>query len=125
VTPTPSCRVAVVEDSEDLRSLIATLLELEEDFELVGEAADGEEALAVIAAVNPDLLLLDMALPGMDGLEVLEHLGGNDAPRVVVYSGYSAPELVQSARDLGAVDYVVKGGPPDELIARLRAACAA
>ena len=120
---TVSCRVAVVEDSEDLRALLATLLELEDDFELVGEAADGEEALAVVEAVQPDLVLLDMALPGIDGLEVLERLRGRHAPRVVVYSGYSAPELVQNARDLGAVDYVVKGGPPDELIARLRAAC--
>ena len=115
-------RVVVADDSDSLRLLLRTMLELEPGFEVAGEAADGVEAIEIVLRVEPDLLLLDLAMPRADGLQVLEQLRGRlPGLRIVVYSGYTSPELERAARDLGAVDYVPKGRAPDELIRALAA----
>ena len=98
------------------------MLELEPGFEVAGEAADGVEAIETVLRVEPDLLLLDLAMPRADGLQVLEQLRGRlPRLRIVVYSGYTSSELERAARDLGADDYVAKGRAPDELIRALTA----
>ncbi len=104
--------------------LLRTLLELETDFVVAGEAADGHAALRLVETESPDLLILDLAMPGIDGLQVLERLGHVDGTtRVLVYSGFASREAEQTARALGALDYVVKGIDPALLIERVRALC--
>jgi DNA-binding NarL/FixJ family response regulator len=116
-------RVVIGDDNDSVRLLLRTLLELEHDFAVVGEADDGAAIVSLVASCEPDLLVLDLAMPRLDGLEVLQRLRGEQpALRIAVYSGHSAPEVQQAARDLGAHEFIVKGTPPDELLRALRRA---
>src|SRR5215213_10000851 len=95
-------RVVIGDDNDNVRLLLRTLLELEHDFAVVGEADDGAALVALVASCDADLLVLDLAMPHLDGLEVLERLRAErPGLRVAVYSGHSAPEVQQAARDLG------------------------
>ena len=116
----PPRRVVVADDSPSLRTLLTTLLSLEPGFEVAGVAADGAEAVEIVLRVRPDLLLLDLAMPRVDGLQVIEQLK-DQLPelRIVVFSGYTSSELEQAARDRGAAAYVRKGRPPEDLIEAL------
>ena len=118
-------RVAVVDDNDAVRLLLRTLIELESDLVVAGEAADGHGAIELVRAEEPEVVVLDLAMPGTDGLEVLLALrNGDGRPRVLVYSGFASPDVERAARELGAVDFLVKGVHPQLLIERLRAACA-
>lgn len=86
-------------------------------FEVVGQAADGVEALAVVAAVRPHVLLLDLAMPRMDGLQVLMRLRETEPDvTVVVLSGFSARDVADQALGLGARAYVEKGAALTTLV---------
>lgn len=102
-------RLVVVDDEPGLRRLLILLLERDGRFEVVGEAADGEEALAAVDRSDPDLLLLDLGLPGLDGLEVLQRLGGRQRPTTVVLTGFADDATLEQARNLGASAALVKG----------------
>ena len=103
-------RTAVVDDADDLRMLVRIQLELDGRFLVVGEASDGVEALDVIGKERPDLVVLDLAMPVMDGLEVLRelHTRGWERP-VVVFSGFGSQAMIDQALALGAADYIKKG----------------
>lgn len=117
-------RIAIADDNDGVRVLLRALLELESDFVVAGEAADGQAALRLVENESPDLLILDLAMPVIDGLQVLERLRDVDgATRVLVYSGFASSEAEQAARALGARDYVVKGIDPALLIERVRELC--
>jgi PAS domain S-box-containing protein len=115
-------RVVLVDDAEDLRLVFRIALESAGGFEVVGEAGDGEQALAVCREHRPDLVLLDLSMPVMDGLEVLPILR-EDLPDtvVVVLSGLGAAEAEHRVLDLGAVAYLEKGLPQAVIVERLRA----
>ncbi len=109
-------RVVLADDADDLRTLVRLELDLDPRFEVVGEARDGEEALARVDAVPHDLLLLDLAMPRMDGLEVLQHLRARAWTRpVVVFSGFSSKAMINRALALGATAYVDKSRDLGEL----------
>jgi len=111
------------DDNESVRVLLRTLLELEHDFAVVGEAGDGAQVVSLVASSDPDLLVLDLAMPHLDGLEVLERLRAErPSLRVAVYSGHSAPDVQRMALELGAREFIVKGTPPDEVVSALRRA---
>ena len=117
-------RVVIADDNEALRALVRVQLETNAEFEIVAEASDGLEALAVVEEQRPDLLLLDLAMPKIDGLGALERLRDSaTGPRVVVFSGYTGPQVAAAARRLGAVDCLEKGLAAAELTAALRKAC--
>lgn len=119
-------RLLLADDSEAVRTLLRILFSLEPRVELVGEAADGRDAVALAERVDADVLILDLAMPLLDGLEVLERLRRTrPSLRVVVYSGLSDPQLVEQARRLGAAEVVVKGAAPEDLIERTLATCRA
>ncbi len=125
-------RVIVVDDHADLRLMVTFLLGLDDRFEVVGEAANGSEAIALVEKDAPDLMLLDLAMPGMDGLEVLDlcTLRWPGEPRIVVLSGFTATKMREQVLGRGAVGYVEKGiivGPlmADELYAVWNASAAA
>jgi len=118
----PPIRVVLADDTRDIRLLLSLALELAGGFEVVGEAADGSEAIEQAAAHQPDVLLLDLAMPVLDGLQALPHIRER-APEslVVVLSGFGADAMGEEAVRLGAATYVQKGVNPTELAEQLRA----
>jgi DNA-binding NarL/FixJ family response regulator len=115
-------RVLLCDDTRDIRLLLALALELAGGFQVVGEAADGSEAIAQAATHQPDVVLLDLAMPVLDGLQALP-LIRESAPDalVVVLSGFGADAMGEEAVRLGAATYVQKGVNPTELAEQLRA----
>ncbi|MEY2432467.1 MAG: hypothetical protein QOC92_2192 [Acidimicrobiaceae bacterium] len=110
----------IADDSDDIRMLIRLQLSRDGRFDIVGEAGDGQQALDVIDARHPDLLLLDLAMPHMDGLEVLACLQARECrPPVVVFSGFASQTMIDRAMSLGAVAYIDKGRDLDEIAAIL------
>jgi CheY-like chemotaxis protein len=103
-------RVVVADDAADIRTLVRFTLERDGRFVVVAEAANGQEALTVLDETHPDALLLDLAMPVMDGLEVLERLQERQAsPPVIVFSGFSNQTMTDRALALGAAGYIDKG----------------
>lgn len=115
-------KILIIEDDKFLRELIAKKL-LEEDFEVV-EAIDGEEGLKKIEEAKPDLIILDLILPGIDGFEVLTKI--KDDPKlspipVVILSNLGQREEVEKGLKLGAVDYLIKAHfTPGEIIEKVK-----
>jgi len=119
-----SCRVYIADDVQALRTLWRELLSDDPAIEVVGEAADGAQAIAGVRETRPDVLLLDLSMPGVDGLEVIRVLREQRLQTgIVVASGFSAARLAPLALELGADDYFEKGGPAEELQRKVRAAC--
>jgi CheY-like chemotaxis protein len=113
----------VVDNEPGLRRLLVLLLERDGRFALVGEASDGEAALSMVAEHDPDLLLLDLGLPRLDGLEVLERLDGRPRPTTVVLTGFADPTTLEKARALGAAACLVKGDDFARVADALHEAC--
>lgn len=115
-------RVLVVDDAANLRELLAVLLDVEDDFEVVGSAGDGIQALELADKLRPDVILLDLAMPVLDGLAALPGLRERlPEARIVVFSGFEEQALVERALEAGADAYVEKGTSVLQLVARLRA----
>ncbi len=109
-------RILIVDDSEDMRLLERLYLERREGFEVVGEAGTGGEAISLARELQPDLVLLDLAMPEMDGLEALPHiLLAAPGARVIVLSGFDQ-RIGDQALALGASQFVQKGGGMKELM---------
>jgi DNA-binding NarL/FixJ family response regulator len=110
-------RVLVVDDAEDLRMLLRLRIEARNGLTVVGEAADGVAAVELAAELQPDLVLLDLAMPRMDGLEALPLIrAAVPGVRVIVLSGFNENTLADKALAAGADHYVVKGGSMRELL---------
>jgi DNA-binding NarL/FixJ family response regulator len=104
-------RILVVDDAEDLRMLLRLRMESRKGLHVVGEAADGVAAVELASELQPDLVLLDLAMPRMDGLEALPLIrAAVPGVRVVVLSGFNQSTLADKALEAGADHYVVKGG---------------
>lgn len=115
----------ICDDEPSLRTLLRLALGLEDDLEVVAEAADGREALDLAEQHRPDVILLDLAMPNMDGLEALPRLHEVvPGAKVVVYSGFQESALGRKARELGAVAYVEKGTDPSAIADAIRGAAA-
>lgn len=115
-------RILIVDDHAILRTGIRLLLQLQADFEVVGEAADAQEALAQVRASRPDVALMDIGLPGMDGLTATrEVVAASPATRVLILTQHENREYVLPALKAGAAGYVLKRAPDDTLIRAIRA----
>jgi signal transduction histidine kinase len=109
--------VVVIDDTPDLRLLLRMILELSDRYQVVGEAGDGATGIEVVREWQPDVVLLDLAMPIMDGLEALPSiLHACPSAAVVVLSGFEADRMAHQAIELGAVAYVQKGSRPDEIV---------
>jgi two-component system response regulator NreC len=118
----PKTRVLVADDHALLRAGLRLLIEAQADLEVVGEAADGDEAVRLARELRPDVLLLDLTMPGTSGMAVLEKLTGRPgAPRVVVVTMHDDPAYLDAAMGAGAHGYVVKRAADTELLAAIRA----
>lgn len=116
-------RIFLVEDHALVRMALQALLDAEPGFETVGAAGSGEEALPSIRACAPDVVVCDLYLPGMSGMEVTERIvGGDPAGRVVIVSALEDGPLPQRLLDLGASAYVGKGAASEELCQAVRLA---
>jgi len=121
-------RVLVVDDQELVRSGFCVILDTAEGITVVGEAANGEAALSAAAAHRPDVVLMDIRMPGMDGLEATRLLtrGSPDreTPKVVMLTTFDLDEYVYEALRAGASGFLLKDSPRADLIAAVRAAAA-
>ena len=112
-----SHRVLVVDDAEDLRMLLRARMETRHGLTVVGEAADGLAAVELASELQPDLVMLDLAMPRMDGLEALPLIrAAVPGVRVIVLSGFNQNTLAEKAMEAGADRYVVKGGSMRQLL---------
>jgi DNA-binding NarL/FixJ family response regulator len=118
------CRVVICDDQAAFRQLVSVVLSLDLGVEVVAEAADGREAIRVVAELRPDVLLLDIAMPVMDGLEALPHVRkASPETRVVMLTGVVAENVKQGALDAGACLFLEKGTDLDELVGQLKDVC--
>ncbi|WP_112140024.1 response regulator [Glycomyces dulcitolivorans] len=118
---TDPIRLLLVDDHPVVRRGLRGYLELEPDFAVVGEAGDGDEALKAIDDLDPDVVLLDLKMPGLDGQGVLDRLGPDRArPRVLVLTSATDAERVPAAITAGAAGFVYKDIDPDALASAIR-----
>ena len=118
-----SIRVLIADDHPLMRRGLTDILGAAPDIEVVGAAEDGAAALALAHAVQPDIVLMDLSMPGMDGIEATEKLVEMDIPaRVVVLTSYSEREKITEALAAGAVSYLTKDAPPEAVIRAIRVA---
>lgn len=112
--------VLIVDDSADFRFLLTRILSRSDRYEVMGEAADGAEAIEKVRAATPDIVLLDLRMPGMDGFEAIPHIR-KLAPttRIVVVSGLDASEVAERCIALGADAFIEKHDSPAEFQAAL------
>lgn len=102
-------RVLVVDDQEPYLLVARTVVQVSPGFELVGMARSGEEALTAVSELAPDLVLMDINMPGLDGIETTRQItNSTDAPAVILMSTYAADALPAAARQVGATRYVHK-----------------
>lgn len=114
-------RVVVVDDQELIRRGMRLLLETTDDVEVVGEAAEGSEALVVIRRTAPDVVLTDARMPGMDGVALVGELAAmKDAPPTIMLTTFDDDELVRAALDAGAAGFLLKDASTEELVTAMR-----
>lgn len=120
-----SIRTLVVDDHPIVRQGLAALLGRTPDFEVVGQAADGVEGVELAADLRPDLVLMDLRMPRLDGVAATEAvLRAVPAARVVVLTTYESDDSILGAIEAGASGYLLKAAPEDELLAGLRSVVA-
>jgi DNA-binding NarL/FixJ family response regulator len=105
-------RVLLADDAEEIVELLRANLRLDGRFEVVGEAMSGNEAVSMAASLRPDAVLLDLSMPGLDGLEAIPEIRRNSPDtRIVILSAMNAADAFAKAMQLGADRYVEKGAP--------------
>ncbi|MDP4505945.1 response regulator transcription factor [Nonomuraea turcica] len=110
-------RVLIADDQDLVRGGLAALLALEDDIEVVAEVGRGDEVVAAVAEHDPDVVLLDIEMPGLSGLEVAERLRGR---RVIIVTTFGRPGYLNRALEAGVAGFVVKDAPVTELTAAVR-----
>ncbi|MEU9403737.1 response regulator transcription factor [Streptomyces sp. NPDC048242] len=116
-------RVVVVDDEPMVCGFLRTILGSAPDIEVVDEAHDGAAGLDAVRRGRPDVVLMDLRMPGMDGLTAIEHLGRlPDPPHTLVLTTFDADQYVLRALRAGATGFLVKSTPPEELIGLVRTA---
>ncbi len=119
----PRIRLVLADDHHLVRQGIRALLEKSEDIQVVGEASNGREAVELVEQLAPDVLVMDIAMPLLDGIQAIEQvLAANADTQIVVLSMYSDKALVRQALKNGASGYLLKGSVVEELLLAVRAA---
>jgi DNA-binding NarL/FixJ family response regulator len=114
-------RVLIVDDEPLVRSGVRMILESEHDIEIVGEAADGNDALEQAHTLTPDIVMLDVRMPGLDGIETTRRLLQRKAsPRILILTTFDLDEYVYEAMKAGASGFLLKNAPPAKLVDAVR-----
>jgi AmiR/NasT family two-component response regulator len=114
-------RVVIAEDEAIVRLDLKEILE-EEGYEVVGETGRGDEAVSLVREHNPDLAILDIRMPGMDGLSAAREIAGQGRAAVLILTAYSQRNLIEEARDAGALAYLIKPFQKNELVPAIEVA---
>ncbi|TQS43511.1 response regulator [Cryptosporangium phraense] len=120
-------RIVVVDDQAMVRQGFAALLDAQADFTVVGQAADGAEALRLARRVQPDVVLMDVRMPNMDGLEATRRIldgGSTEAPRVLMLTTFDLDDYVYAALRAGASGFLLKDAPMADLVQAVRVVAA-
>jgi DNA-binding NarL/FixJ family response regulator len=115
-----STRILIADDQSLVRAGFRLILESQPDFDVVGEAADGEEAVGAVRRLHPDVVLMDVRMPRLDGLEATRMVMQRGGCRVIVLTTFDLDEYVYSALQAGAAGFLLKDVTPDQLIAAVR-----
>ena len=117
--------VLICDDNDAIRVLLAAILADCTHLQVVGEAADGNEAIVEAIRLQPNVILLDLAMPNLNGLEALPELRRRvPAAQVIVFSGFAGQSVAEQVLALGATSYLEKGADPDTIIATIEHAVA-
>jgi DNA-binding NarL/FixJ family response regulator len=117
-----STRILLVDDQELLRLGFRMVLEAQPDFEVVGEAGDGAEGVALARRLQPDVILMDVRMPGMDGVQATRALvGGGCAARIIILTTFDLDEYAHAALRAGASGFLLKDAQPTDLLSAIRA----
>ncbi len=121
-----SLRVLLADDQELVRTGFRLILSAEPDLEVVGEAADGAQAVEAAARLRPDVVLMDVRMPSVDGIEATHRLGrlGPDPPRVIMLTTFDLDEYVYEALRAGASGFLLKDAPATQLVEAIRVVAA-
>ncbi len=121
---TGTIRVMIVDDHDMVRSGLEVMLEVYDDLELVGNVSRGEDAVRLGPELQPDVVLMDLVMPGMDGVEATRELRRVcPQAQIIALTSFKEKELVQGALQAGAIGYLLKNVSNEELVAAIRAAC--
>ncbi len=114
-------RIIIAEDQRMLRGALGALLDLEDDIEVIGQAANGEEALKLIESLKPDVSIMDIEMPIQSGLDVAETLKKeNSACKVMILTTFARPGYFERAMKAGVHGYLLKDSPSEDLAASIR-----
>ncbi|PLR69049.1 MULTISPECIES: response regulator transcription factor [Bacillaceae] len=116
-------RIVIAEDQQMLLGALGSLLNLEDDMEVVGKAGNGEEAIALVKQLNPDVCITDIEMPGMNGLEAAEQLK-SEGCKVIILTTFSRSGYFQRAVKAGVSAYLLKDSPSEELASSIRSVMA-
>jgi DNA-binding NarL/FixJ family response regulator len=125
--PPAPIRVLVADDQELVRAGFCVILDAAEGIHVVGEAANGAQAVAAAVSLDPDVVLMDIRMPGIDGLEATRQIAartGPDGPKIVMLTTFDLDDYVYAALRAGASGFLLKDAPRRDLIAAVRAAAA-
>jgi DNA-binding NarL/FixJ family response regulator len=116
-------RVVLADDHPVVRRGLAAIVDVEDDIQVVGEANNGQEALALVHAQEPNVVLMDLQMPVMDGVETIQRISA-EAPqvKVIILTTFADDEYIYEGVAAGARGYLLKDAPPDQLIEAIRAA---
>jgi DNA-binding NarL/FixJ family response regulator len=117
----PTIRVVIVDDHAVLRAGLEQLLAGQSDLEVVGTAAGGQEAIDLVRELRPDVVLMDLQMPGVDGVRATRTIVSEELADVLVLTSYSDAERIVGALDAGAMGYLLKDAEPDEVLTGIRA----
>lgn len=121
-----SCRVLLCDDTPEIRTVLRTLFSIDTALHVVGEAKNGLEAVRLAEQHRPDVVVLDLAMPVMDGFEAIPEISRvSPETSIVMYTAHGSPGTRSKALELGAHHFVQKGGDPTTVITTVQDACAA
>jgi len=114
-------RVLLVDDQALVRAGFRMILDAEPEMEVVGEAADGREAIDQVRALRPEIVLMDIRMPELDGLEATRRIlaGGDEAPKILMLTTFDLDEYVYEALRAGASGFLLKDTPPEQLVSAI------